>query len=33
MFVDLSKSQLAELNETSVWIIMDPWEDQEKLFP
>ena len=33
MFVDLSQEQIAELNENSIWIIMDPWENQEELFP
>ena len=33
MFVTFSKAQFEKLNESSVWIIMDPWTDQEKLFP
>ena len=33
MFINLSQIQLAELNENSIWIIMDPWSNQEELFP
>jgi len=33
MFVTLSQEQIAELNENSIWIIMDPWKNQEELFP
>ena len=33
MFEHFTKSQIAGLNERSIWIIMDPWEDQERLFP
>ena len=33
MFVNLLQEQITELNENSIWIIMDPWENQEELFP
>jgi len=33
MFVKFSQEQFKELNEKSIWIIMDPWSNQEELFP